>query len=52
MPGLHVPTPSHVLEVTWTPAAHDAAEQTVPAVYFWHALAPLQNPVVPHVDAP
>jgi hypothetical protein len=51
MPAAQLPVPLHVLAVVSVPPLHDAAAQTVPAVYFAHAPFPSQDPSVPHVDA-
>src|SRR4051812_28007378 len=50
--SLQVPDPSQVLALVCVPAAQLDARQTVPAMYFRHAPAPLQNPSSPQLAAP
>ena len=51
VPGTQSPVPSQVLAPVCTPPVHVGLAQAVPAEYSTHAPAPLQTPVVPHVDA-
>ncbi|OGA71982.1 MAG: hypothetical protein A3G27_14495 [Betaproteobacteria bacterium RIFCSPLOWO2_12_FULL_66_14] len=53
VPASQEPVPLQVLALRAeaAPTTQEAAAQTVPDAYFWHAPEPLQTPVVPHVDA-
>jgi hypothetical protein len=50
-PCTQVPVPVQTSVADATPFEQDAAPHAVPAGYNWHAPAPLQAPVVPHVLA-
>ena len=51
-PATQVPMPLQVLADLKLPLTQDGPAHCVPAAYTWHAPAPLQKPVCPHVSAP
>ena len=50
--AVQVPAPSHVFVFVCVVPEQLCARHEVPDAYFWHAPAPLHDPVVPHDAAP